>query len=680
MKHFLFIFVIISCSAVADEPTRFVGRHGPYKIEQLISPGFHKLSNERKMFAYYLSKAMGISRDIFWHQASREGLAIRDLFVKIWKYSDVLSTTEKSAISEYLFRILMEHRNYDKYTNTKFTPENLTAETFMKIAKATAAKAHTIGQDEDSRFISIESFLLRPIIFDPNYKSVMLASPPQDLASQSNTNFYGDGVTEEHVKILQAEGHIDSVARVFYNDQFQSLRVVRPRISEIANTDSEFGEYLLAADYYLRQALEFATEGEAAFIKAIQHAFRTGVEKDWYEAYSKWLQNKPEDLDFMIGFIEKYEDPMGSRASWESWIMVLTKDPETEKRVEQIRTLAAKFEALMPVDDEFKKTGKFTPPNAEGNDMLFASGRTGEQPFLGKNLFDDPKLKAFGTKGFMNLNLMDHFSTNEQLKQYEVFIAPEYREFLYSQNLNLLKRVQVEFHEILGHGSGQYRTGITGDNLKELYNPLEEARAEVASLYHLLGAEPYTLGVLPGVENRKAFQKMSVAIFFTDHILSFFKMGEKATSFRQAHQWGRQMMMNFLIEQNCLSVKIDGTPHFYVKDLHQCRDALGKLWQQLQFSKSTGDYEMANKLFQTYGQLTTEHLNWRKLIVQEMERQQRPKYRLVLNPKLQLVNGQVQILHHSPSANPIQDFINDQVEEIENMSKEINKIYCESRL
>lgn len=670
-----FFFVQI---AFAEVPRR-VSRQGDLFVEQIVSPGFEQLAPKRKLFAYYLSRAMRMSKDIHWHQASRTGYRIREFLSDLWVYSESFSASDKAALSEYFFRILMEHRNYDRFSNSKFIPDAMSKDTYYRMAMAAAETAERAGVGDAKNRIIQEALYLEKEIFDKDFRPILLADPREgDAVANSNSAFYGSGVTMAHIDELATRGLLSSLAHVEVMEGAPAVR--NPSMQGL------FDKYLRAADFYLSKARAFATPGETKFIDALRTAFDSGLETDWKRAFAAWLENRPTDLDFMIGFIEKYEDPLGERRAWESWIVVLAKDPGTVERVERTRAHAPDFERINPYDDEFKLRGDFVPPHSEGNEMLYAAGRTGEQPFMGKNLFEDPELKElYGNKSFTNLNLLADKS-GEALNSEKPFYAPRYRALLDKVDLNLYKRVHVEFHEILGHGSSRARHGVTGEALNELYSPLEEARAEVASLYHMMGDEAHAFGILKfqDAKGKKAFQRIALLMFFTDHIISFQRLSETTSELRQAHQWGRHLILNYLIEQGCLSIPADGgLPQLLMKSISACRTHLGNLWQKIQFARSTGNYQVAAELFERYGKIEPYQLDWREQVTNEINRQQRPKHKAVINPLLKFdeTTNSVTIAYRSASKNGIAEFIDEQVTENAEIRAEIDRASsCPKRL
>ena len=73
-----------------------------------------------------------------------------------------------------------------------------------------------------------------------------------------------------------------------------------------------------------------------------------------FDEYSiEWLKEQDGRIDFINGFIEVYNDPLGLKASWEG--IVEYKDLVATRRTRTISDNAQWFEDNSPVDSRFKK-------------------------------------------------------------------------------------------------------------------------------------------------------------------------------------------------------------------------------------------------------------------------------------------------------------------------------------
>ena len=58
--------------------------------------------------------------------------------------------------------------------------------------------------------------------------------------------------------------------------------------------------------------------------------------------------------------------------------------------------------------------------------------------------------------------------------------------------------MHTDLHECLGHGSGQLAPGVKGDELKQYGSVLEEARADLFSLYYMADPKMEEAGAAAG--------------------------------------------------------------------------------------------------------------------------------------------------------------------------------------
>src|SRR5690606_11444391 len=77
---------------------------------------------ERKIFAYYISRAIEAGRDIYWRQLSRSGLQIRELLEGVYEFASLFDPVDRAQLEEYLFKVELNHSNFDHWGRQKFVP------------------------------------------------------------------------------------------------------------------------------------------------------------------------------------------------------------------------------------------------------------------------------------------------------------------------------------------------------------------------------------------------------------------------------------------------------------------------------------------------------------------------------------------------------------------------------
>ena len=105
---------------------------------------------------------------------------------------------------------------------------------------------------------------------------------------------------------------------------------------------------------HLKAASEFAENSEQkAHIEKLIEYYTTGSLKNFDEYSILWVKDTDSQVDFINGFIESYDDPLGMTGSWES--IVNFKNRPASRRTETISAEAQWFENNSPVDSRFKK-------------------------------------------------------------------------------------------------------------------------------------------------------------------------------------------------------------------------------------------------------------------------------------------------------------------------------------
>lgn len=631
---------VASASIQGDQARSLIHRENDFAVRQLVSPGFENLPLRRRIFAYYISRAIDMGRDIVWLQSSREGLAIRKLVHALWLESRHFDLSQKRALEEYYFRLLANHSNYDDRKTEKFIPVGLSPDQFLQMAQIADSNARKAGAHSSSW--EKEAIRLQRHIFDLDYFRELVASSPRDLLADSASNYYEEGITREEVE-----------ARSDIKTHFLSQVVREPN----GNLDlryyrmgDRFSEQLSLIDHFLSKALDFASPEEKKIIEAERKVLRTGDPEDLKAAQTLWVQHRSDDIDFVLGFIEQYADPLGARGEWEGFLLMKAAQPAAVTRIQNIRKAADYFESINPYDDKYRKPPGSTPPQAEGAYIVHSGGANGERPFSGVNLPNWKEIQEkYGSKSFTSKNVMSDIGdlalTGDKAREIDAFYSPVYRDRVKNMDMHLSEDIQVEFHEILGHGSSKNLPGVQDSDLGEFYSALEEGRAETASLYHLVDSRLRELGILPkdwSLEQAREFAELTVVRFFVRHLRTYEKLGESAVQIRQAHQWGRQAMMNWLIHHGSLRVVLSegGVPMPEVVNLDLVRKHLGEFWRQIQAAKSEGRIDLAEQILSRWGEYADTHRNWRRAIIETVKALNLPRESIYLNPQWKVVRGE----------------------------------------
>jgi dipeptidyl-peptidase-3 len=201
----------------------------------------------------------------------------------------------------------------------------------------------------------------------------------------------------------------------------------------------------------------------------------------------------------------------------------------------------------------------------------------------------------------------------------------------------------TEIHEVLGHGSGRMKQGITAqpqELLKEQYSALEESRADLVALYFV--ADPYlvTLGLIPA-EHHDEIVLAEYEAYVRNALVQLRRVRE-GTQLEEDHMRNRQAIVHWLMAHTAaIEIRTRPAPaaaderntFYVVVDVNAFRDGVARLLAEVQRIKSEGDYEAARALFETYGVHFDAAL--RDEIVARVDRLKLPSYTGFVMPKLQ---------------------------------------------
>ena len=256
-----------------------------------------------------------------------------------------------------------------------------------------------------------------------------------------------------------------------------------------------YAVYLKKANEALANAQKVADPKQAQVIGDLIRFYQTGEFADWLKFGQDWVQNNP-TVDFDNGFIEVYRDAAGQKGSSQSFVTITDK-PLTAK-MEALAANAAYFEQHAPWADQYKKT-QFTPPTVKAVETLIETGDFHVNT-IGDNLPNENEIREAIRQQELSIHRRQPGlrSGDVQHKPIREFGAtPEIiaRNIKYGQEG---EELHTAMHEVIGHGSGKLsprlKNGSEGE-LKEYFSTLEEARADLMSLWNAF--DPKLTGAWP---------------------------------------------------------------------------------------------------------------------------------------------------------------------------------------
>lgn len=335
----------LASPAMADDFDYVVDRFADIQVLRYKVPDFESLSLRQKMLVYHLTEAALAGRDILWDQNNRYNLSLRHLLENIYSnYDGDRNSDDYKAFETYLKQVWFANGNHHHYSMDKFVPAF--SRDFME---------KQIAALPDDKRPADKDQLLR-YIFDPAFmpKKVNQVAG-EDLILTSAVNLY-DGVTQAEVEQYYASRKDSTdLTPVMHG---LNTRVVKDSDGKIVEQTYKIGgvysEAISRIVDQLEKARQYAENPvQASVIDKLIAYYRSGDLKDFDEYSILWVGDTDSRVDFINGFIESYDDPLGMTGSWES--IVNFKNLEASHRTEAISSDAQWFEDHSPVDPRFRK-------------------------------------------------------------------------------------------------------------------------------------------------------------------------------------------------------------------------------------------------------------------------------------------------------------------------------------
>ena len=593
------------------------------KVMRYRIPGWENLSLQQKEYAFHLAEAAKYGRDILWDQNCKENLRVRHAIEAILE-TEVQDSKEWQDFLVYAKRVFFSNGIHHHYAEDKIFP-GCSREYFAYLLERA-------GIDDPG---------LLDIIYDPAiYPQRRSTETSGDLVKLSAVNFY-EGVTREEVEKYYA-GIVDP------KDPHPiswglNTKVVKDKDGKIREYPWKVGGIYSPAIEKICQELSKAREVAENDIQKralglLIEYYNTGDLHKWDEFNIEWVKDTMGTVDFINGFIEDYNDPLGRKASWEGYVNI--KDFEASKRTE---TLSAKwFEDHSPVDPRFRKE-KVKGVSAKVINAVCLAGDSYPSTPIGINLPNaDWIRKEHGSKSVTIANITHTYDYAAQ-----ELPASTLKEFAYSpKEIEFEKKwgtiageIHTDLHECLGHGSGQLLPGVSTTAMGEYASALEEARADLFGLYYTADPKMVELGIMPDPQAYKA----EYANYIRNGLMVQFTRVELGRPNTEAHMQNRKLVAQWCYEKgakdNVIEKKVrNGKTYFVVNDYVKLRALFAELLSEVQRIKSEGDYQAGKNLIETYAVHIDPELH--KEVLERYKALNLKPYGGFINPEIQPVKGE----------------------------------------
>jgi len=355
-----------------------------------------------------------------------------------------------------------------------------------------------------------------------------------------------------------------------------------------------------------------------------------------------WVKDTASVVDVIHGFIEVYGDAMGYRGAYESVVSI--KDQEASERMAALQANVQWFEDNSSIMDTHKKK------EAKGVSykvitVVAEAGDAAPSTPIGINLPNSSWIrKEHGSKAVSLGNIKDAYNQAGGGAAEEFALTQEEKDRAATHGI-LSANLHTALHEVIGHASGQLEDGVASASttLKNYSSALEEARADLVSLYFMMDAKMVEIGIVPSLEVGKA----QYDGYIRNGMMLQLRRLNEGDNIEQAHMRNRQTVAAWAYEQgqdeNVIErIEQEGKTYFVINDYEKLRNIFGELLKEVQRIKSQGDFEAGKALIENYGVKVDQELL--KEVKVRFAKLDYPAYSGFIQPKLVPIEEEGEII------------------------------------
>lgn len=576
--------------AVEDDFVWQTEQFADLKIIRYQIPGYDRLSPKQKELTYYLTQAGLAGRDIMYDQNYRHNLEIRDMLEAVYTtYTGDKTIADWKNFETYLKRIWFSNGIHHHYSNNKFEPEFSIAY-FKHLLDDTGVECRKEIMD---------------VMFDPSIDAKKVnQDASKGLVEGSAVNFYGPDVTT-----AEAEAYFASIMKKGERNPISyglNSRLVKKDGKIVEETYSAKGLYADAIKqiiYWLTKAETVAeNDKQAAAFRNLIEFYQTGDLRKWDTYNINWVNTTEGDIDYINGFVEVYNDPLGYTGSYETVVQI--KDFEASERMKVLMDNAQWFETNSPFMDEHKKEEVkgilYNVVNVVGE-----AGDASPSTPIGVNLPNANWIRVtHGSKSVSLGNIVSAYDEASGGGMLDEFAHDAEEIERTKKHSSLAGKLHTAMHEVIGHASGKLEEGVgtPKETVKEYASTLEEGRADLVALYFLLDPKMVELGLMESLEVGKA----EYDSYIRNGMMMQLQRLDLGDDIEEAHMRNRAWVSHWVYEKGAadsviVKVERDGKTFLDVRNYEKLRSLFGDLLQEVQRIKSQGDYEAAKALVEGYG-------------------------------------------------------------------------------
>lgn len=598
-----------------------VAQFADLKILRYQIPGWEDLSLKEQKLVYYLTQAGLAGRDIIWDQNYRHNLTIREALENIYKnYAGDKSSKEWQAFETFIKRVWFSNGIHHHYSMDKIKPD-FNKEYFNQLLNETNTK--------------LEASVFEVLFNGKDAKKVNL-DESKGLLKGSATNFYGFDVTAADVEGYYAKKKSpDANMPLAYGLNSQLVKENGKLVEKVYKSGGLYGPAIDEISAWLEKAKSVAEnqkQGDA--LELLIQYYKTGDLKTWDDYNVAWVEATEGNIDYINGFIEVYNDPVGYRGSYESIVQI--KDFDMSNKMKVLEDNVQWFEDNSPLMEAHKKkevkgvTYKTVIVAGESGDASPATP-------IGVNLPNSSWIrKEHGSKSVSLGNIINSYNSAGGSEKTKEFSHDDEEMELAEKYGKEASKLHTALHEVVGHASGQLNPGVgeTKVTLKSYASTLEEGRADLVGLYYLMDPKMQELGLTDDYEK---LGKAAYDNYIRNGLMVQLIRLEPGADVEESHMRNRQWVSAWSfekgLEQDAIEkIKRDGKTYYNIKDYNKMRKIFGQLLRETQRIKSEGDYQAAKDLVENYGVKVDQELHTE--VLQRNEAFKSPPFSGFVNPVL----------------------------------------------
>jgi dipeptidyl-peptidase-3 len=569
-----------------------------YKVDQFADlailryqiPGWEELTLKEKELVYYLTQAGLAGRDIMWDQKYRHNLEIRSALENIYRnFSGDKNSDNWNAFEVYLKRIWFSNGIHHHYSNDKMRP-GFSKEYF------------------DNLLISTNTILTGnayEVIFNDKDSKMVDKTKGVDNVFKSAVNFYGPNITSEDVvSFYDSKKQPDPTKPLSFGLNSKLVKEDGEMKEVVYKADGLYGESISEIIKWINKAVDVAEnkpQGDA--LKILAEYYRTGDLKTWDDYCVAWTKATEGNIDYINGFIEVYNDPLGLRGSYENIVQI--NDFDMSRKMSVLSENAQWFEDNTTLMEEHKKS-KVVGVSYKTVNVAGEAGDASPSTPIGVNLPNANWIRAsVGSKSVSLGNIKNAYNNAGSSGRLKEFVNDEEEYELELQYGALADNMHTALHEVIGHASGQLMPGVgtPSETLKTYRSTMEEGRADLLALYYVYNSKIQELGL---VDDWKAVGKASYDGYIRNGMMTQLIRLNLGDDVEQAHMRNRKWVSEWVykngLKDNVIEkISRDGKTYFNINDYDKLRVLFGKLLRETQRIKSEGDYDAAEKLVEGFG-------------------------------------------------------------------------------